>query len=103
LLLLYRKKKKLPTKLDLSSFKKRKDGKSLGGLRKVQAEIVDERSEDFSANDVFVYRGQKYNAWQVLNVPVGANEFEIKRAFAKKTKIDSVNKELYFKALKSIV
>jgi len=100
---LYRKKKKPPTRLDLSSFKKKLDGKSLGEIRKVQAEVVDERSEDFSVNDVFVYKGQKYNAWQVLNVPFGANEFEIKKAFAEKTKVDFVNKELYFKALQSLV
>jgi len=105
LLLLFRKKKKLPTKLDLSGFKRRSDGKSLGGVRKVQAEVIDDESEfkDSVAADLFLYKGKKYNAWQALGVPAGAGLDEVKKAFAVKSNQDALNKDFYFKAMKTLV
>jgi len=101
LLLLYRKKKKLPTKLDLSSFKNKPKGPSLGGVRKVQAEVVEDEPVRVS-KDIFLYKGKKYNAWQALGIPAGADNSEIKAAYAKKAKQDSLNKDFYFKAMKAL-
>lgn len=101
LLLLYRKKKKLPSKLDLSGFKNRPKGPSLGGVKKVQAEVVEDEPREIS-KDIFMYKGKKYNAWQALGVPAGAGNREIKNAFAQKAKADSLNKDFYFKAMKTL-
>ena len=101
-MLLYRKKKKLPTKLDLSSFKNRSKGPSLGGVRKVQAEVVDDEPPRVS-KDIFLYKGKKYNAWQALGIPAGANSSEIKAAYAAKAKQDAANKDFYFKAMKTVL
>ena len=99
---MYRKREKLPTKLDLSSFKNQKPkGPTLGSVRKVQAEVVDEKAEKASL-DVFVFAGKKHNAWQVLSVPLGAETSEIKSAYAHKVKADPARKGLYYKALKTL-
>lgn len=102
-LFLYKKKKPLPTKLDLSSFKgATKDFKgkaSLGAIRKVVAEVVDDEKPKAS-KDVFLFKSKKYNAWQVLSLPLGAGSKEISAAYASKVQGDSKNKDLYFKAYK---
>ena len=100
-LFLYKKKKPLPTRLDLSSFKNRaeslKKNSSLGAIRKVVAEVVEDEKPE-SSKDVFLFKGKKYNAWQVLGLPLGAGAKEISRAYASKVQLDSKNKDLYFKA-----
>lgn len=102
MLLLYRKKKKLPTRLDLSSFKNKPKGPSLSGVRKVQAEVVDDEPIRVS-KDIFLYKGKKYNAWQALGIPAGAGSLEIKAAYVHKVNQDALNKEFYFKAMKTLV
>lgn len=99
---MYRKKKKLPTKLDLSGFKNRPKDTSLVGVRKVQAEVVEDEPRGLS-QDVFLFNGKKYNAWQVLGIPAGAGSSEIKAAYANKAKQDDKNKDFYFKAMKTLV
>lgn len=97
-LFLYKRKKPMPTKLDLTSFKnnaeKFKKGSSLGAIRKVVAEVVQDEKPKAS-KDIFLFNGKKYNAWQVLSLPLGANKKEIAAGYAQKLQVDPKNKDLY--------
>jgi len=94
----------MPTKLDLSGFKNKgkNKGKALGGVRKVYAEVVDDEPRKM-ADEIFMYKGKKYNAWQALGVPAGADASEIKAAFAEKSAQDAAHKDFYFKAMQTVL
>jgi len=89
----------------LSSFKdnaKNFKGKaSLGAIRKVVAEVVDE-DEMQPSKDIFLFKGRKYNAWQVLGLPLGSSQKEIAAGYAKKAHLDPTNKSLYLKAYETL-
>ncbi len=102
LVLLWKRRKPKPTQLDLTGFidDRMKSRKELGGVKKVVPEVVMSDGETDSTFDehVFVVGGKKYNAWNVLEVPVGGSVSEIKKAYAFKTQTDVSNQNLYFKA-----
>lgn len=95
----------MPTKLDLTSFKNNaksfKKGSSLGAIRKVVAEVVEDEKPKAS-KDIFLFNGKKHNAWKVLNLPLGADKKEIAAGYAKKIQMDPKNKSLYVMAYKAL-
>lgn len=93
--MLYQKKKKKPSKLSLTAYKD--ESLKLKGIRKVQAQVVDEAPAN-TKSDVFRFNGQSYSALQVLGLPLGAEADEIKKAFAVKSSQDSKKSPLYKKA-----
>jgi len=99
--LLYKKKKPKPTQLDLTGFinDRVSDEKKLTGVRKVEAQVVEDVEPGAPIDKhVFSLDGKKYNAWAVLDVPLGGSVSEIKKAYAFRTQTDAANQNLYFKA-----
>lgn len=96
---LWQKKKKKPTKLKLEAYKDPKTG--LPGIRKVSAEVMD--GDHFVHEGLFSYGGKKFSAYEVLSVPLGANEEDFKKAFAQNSKLDPKNKDLYYQAYLTLV
>ena len=94
-ILLWQKKKKKPTKLKLEAYRDPKTG--LPGIRKVSAEVMDD-GDQFVHEGLFSYKGQKYSAYEVLSVPLGADKEDFKKAFAQNSKLDPQNKDLYYQA-----
>lgn len=99
---LFRKKKPLPSKLDLSGFKGRVKSKSLGAIRKVEAEVVDEAPEQDSPH-IFRFRAEKHDAFKVLGLPMGASIKEIKRAYQLKMLESPDSIELVGKAYEVLI
>lgn len=95
--ILYKKKAPRPTRLDLSGFKNGPKAKSIPGIRRVVAEVVDD-APDKDSSHIFLHQGRKYNALKVLNVPLGAGLSELKRAYALKLNENAGDKALYLKA-----
>ncbi len=101
--LLYKKKKPQPTRLDLSGFKNRSKNqkRAVPGIRKVVAEVVAE-APDRKKSPIFFYEGKKHNALKVLGLPLGAGLQDLKKACAQKIKEDASSKNLYLKAYNSL-
>lgn len=99
--LLYKKRKPRPTQLDLTGFinDRVKSKKELQGVRKVVPEVVEDATPGGPLEKhVFALDGKKYDAWTVLEVPMGGSVSEVKKAYAFKTQTDAANQSLYFKA-----
>lgn len=112
--LLWKKKKSKPTSLKLKAYKEHKTG--LPGLRKVSAEVVEpgyedqegevafsDRSNKDNPGGLFIFRGDRYLAYDLLQVPRGAEEKELKKAFSKKVQSEPGKKALYFKAYETLI
>jgi hypothetical protein len=99
---LYRKKEPKPTELKLDSFKGLSDKNKLGHIKRVDAEVVDD-DEDFISSTVFMHNGQKYDALEVLKVPMGATKKEIKKAYASKLLTSPEEAKLLIKAFEKLV
>ncbi len=102
LFFILRKKERKPSRFDMGLSKHRKSGvnkNALTGLRKVTPEVVEEGT---ALNvDLITFEGRKYSVWQVLGVPSGASEKEIKAAYANKAnELSGKERELVFKAYK---
>jgi len=102
-LFVWRKKDPKPSKLKLEPFEDKKN--RLAGIKKVEAEAVNENEPDtgYKDPDVFTFGGKKFSASSVLKIPKGASSDEIKSAFAESSKFDPTNELLYFAAFKKLM
>lgn len=104
---LLRKKEKKPSKLEMGLSKHRSsrvNKNALTGVRKVTAEVVDDsKKENTSEIDLIRYNGNIYNVWQILKVPAGANEGELKKAYALLSSEKGIDKNLLHLAYKKAI
>lgn len=100
---LWKKKEQKPSKLKLKAYEDKKN--RLAGIKKVQAEAVEEDGPEpeYRDPDIFIFKGKKLSATAVLKIPKGSSAGEIKLAFAKNSKIDPLNESLYFAAYKKLL
>lgn len=97
-----KRKKPRPSKLDLSGFKNQSKSKKLGAIRKVNAEVVEEAPEMDEAH-IFMHRTQKFDAYRVLQIPMGAGIKDIKTAYQLRLLEQPDSIELLGKAYEALI